>query len=67
MEHSQFAIWHIPGGEWVTDHSGRVIIFPEKSDAEGFRMLIDVKPPLGPEMEVRAFGGKLDTVRYEEI
>lgn len=62
-----FAIWHKPGNEWITDHPGRVIVFPDQESAEQFRLLIDVEPPLAPENEVKAYDGELETIRYEQL
>jgi len=62
-----FAIWHKPGDEWLTDHSGRVIVFPDESSATQFQKLVDVESPLTPEMEVKPYQDELDTIRYEEL
>jgi hypothetical protein len=62
-----FAIWHKPGDEWLTDHSGRVIVFPNESSATQFQKLVDVEPPLAPEMEIRLYKDELDAIRYEEL
>lgn len=62
-----FAIWHLPGAEWLTDHSGRVIVFDNQESTEGFRKMVDVEPPLSPQMEVKPYDGELETIRYEEL
>ena len=67
MTEQLFAIWHLPGEEWLTDHSGRVIVFMDQPDAETFRQMVDVEPPLAPEMEVRFYDGQLETIRYEQL